>query len=324
MDINQISINMKTTKLFQSVLLFSLLLCNLAACSDDDDLRLSPIQETIVEGDASTLQIDMARGDWRIASITFLDGVTMVDKNNRPLQLEGLGSLHFRWFDLTRESETQLILTTNDNFDGKERGFILNLEMKTGLYKEQVTIRQKPCESFYQIESVEYSVEEGDGVKEAGTGPDKSTYKDETMGNTTEKHDYYPFINKWTEYAFIPDGHSDEIFNWIDPEKRSTYLPDRMEDGKVIMGEQQMPFSNEGKYYKEDELRYKHFEVDIVGMKWNIYTSTIYYKQLQVTFTATLSRSGSDTKKVFKGKFTQRYPYDCSEIHHETKDSLEN
>ena len=62
----------------------------------------------------------------------------------------------------------------------------------------------------------------------------------------------------------------------------------------------------------------------IVGMKWNIYTSTIYYKRLQVTFTATLSRPGSDTKKVLKGKFMQRYPYDCSEIHHEVKDSLED
>ena len=55
-----------------------------------------------------------------------------------------------------------------------------------------------------------------------------------------------------------------------------------------------------------------------------IYTSTIYYKRLQVTFTATLSRPGSDTKKVLKGKFMQRYPYDCSEIHHEVKDSLED
>ena len=91
-----------------------------------------------------------------------------------------------------------------------------------------------------------------------------------------------------------------------------------------VMGQQLLFFINQGKYYKEDELRYKHFEVDIVGMKWNIYTSTIYYKRLQVTFTATLSRPDSDTKKVLKGKFMQRYPYDCSEIHHEVKDSLED
>lgn len=161
-------------------------------------------------------------------------------------------------------------------------------------------------------------------MKEAGTGPDKSTYKNENLGNTTDKHDYYPFINKWTEYAFIPDGHSDETFKSIDPEKRSIYLPNHIEDGKIIMGQQLLFFINQGKYYKEDELRYKHFEVDIVGMKWNIYTSTIYYKRLQVTFTATLSRPDSDTKKVLKGKFMQRYPYDCSEIHHEVKDSLED
>ena len=111
------------------------------------------------------------------------------------------------------------------------------------------------------------------------------------MGNTTGKHDHYPFINKWTEYAFLLNDHSNDVFNWIDPKKRSIYLPDR---------------------------------IDIVGMKWNIYTSTIYYKRLQVTFTATLSRPGSDTKKVLKGKFMQRYPYDCSEIHHEVKDSLED
>ena len=90
------------------------------------------------------------------------------------------------------------------------------------------------------------------------------------------------------------------------------------------MGQQQLFFLAQGKYYKEDELRYKHFEMDIVGMKWNIYTSTIYYKRLQVTFTATLSRPDSDTKKILKGKFMQRYPYDCSEIHHEVKDSLED
>ena len=32
---------------------------------------------------------------------------------------------------------------------------------------------------------MKYQVEEGDGVKEAGTGPDKSTYKNENLGNTT-------------------------------------------------------------------------------------------------------------------------------------------
>lgn len=59
---------MKTTDLFQSILLFALFLCGLTACNDSDEIRLSPFQETTVKGEASTLQIDLTRGDWRITS----------------------------------------------------------------------------------------------------------------------------------------------------------------------------------------------------------------------------------------------------------------
>jgi len=54
---------MKTTDLFQPILLFALFLCGLAACNNDDDLRLSPMQETTMDGDASTLQIDLTRSN---------------------------------------------------------------------------------------------------------------------------------------------------------------------------------------------------------------------------------------------------------------------
>lgn len=50
---------MKTTDLFQSILLFALFLCGLTACNDSDEIRLSPFQETTVKGEASTLQIDL-------------------------------------------------------------------------------------------------------------------------------------------------------------------------------------------------------------------------------------------------------------------------
>lgn len=183
---------MKTTDLFQPILLFALFLCGLTACNDSDEIRLSPFQETTVKGEASTLQIDLTRGDWRITSITTPWGDLMMDGNKLP-QLEGTGSLHYKWWDLERDTDSHLILHFKDNFDlGESRSLIINLEMKTGLYKEQIIIHQEPCTNFYQIESIEYSVEEGDGVKEAGTGPDKSTYKNENLGNTTDKHDYYP------------------------------------------------------------------------------------------------------------------------------------
>lgn len=82
---------MKTTDLFQSILLFALFLCGLTACNDSDEIRLSPFQETTVKGEASTLQIDLTRGDWRITSITTPWGDLMMDGNKLP-QLEGTGS----------------------------------------------------------------------------------------------------------------------------------------------------------------------------------------------------------------------------------------
>ena len=75
---------MKTTDLFQPILLFALFLCGLTACNDSDEIRLSPFQETTVKGEASTLQIDLTRSNWRIASITTLDGITMVDNKTAP------------------------------------------------------------------------------------------------------------------------------------------------------------------------------------------------------------------------------------------------
>lgn len=70
---------MKTTDLFQPILLFALFLCGLTACNDSDEIRLSPFQETTVKGEASTLQIDLTRGDWRITSITTPWGDLMMD-----------------------------------------------------------------------------------------------------------------------------------------------------------------------------------------------------------------------------------------------------
>ena len=89
---------MKTTDLFQSILLFALFLCGLTACNDSDEIRLSPFQETTVKGEASTLQIDLTRGDWRITSITTPWGDLMMEGNKLP-QLEGTGSLHYKWWE---------------------------------------------------------------------------------------------------------------------------------------------------------------------------------------------------------------------------------
>ena len=320
MDINQIITNMKTTDLFQSILLFALFLCSLAACSNDDDLHLSPMQETTMDGDASTLQIDLTHGDWRIASITTLDGIIMVDENNLPLQLEGLGSLHFRWFDLTCENETRLTLKTEDNFDGEERGLILNFEMKTGFYKEQITIRQAPCSNFFQVESIEYSVESDDGVKEIESQKWGVIIQDHTtQGPDVVKTSVWPFWNASIFYSFQPEGKESPL-KYVNPEEGiHVIVPKELSDGDIVYETKEWEY---GLYRTEqdNELKEKKFEVDQVKGKSNEYAADIYYKEMQVSYTMTLSKASSDAKKVFKGKFSKQYPYDCSPIRHEVSD----
>lgn len=63
---------MKTTDLFQSILLFALFLCGLTACNDSDEIRLSPFQETTVKGEASTLQTH----NWKVREACIINGGT--------------------------------------------------------------------------------------------------------------------------------------------------------------------------------------------------------------------------------------------------------
>ena len=319
MDRNQIITNMKTTELFQSILLFSLLLCGLAACSDSDEIRLSPFQETTVKGEASTLQIDLTRGDWRITSITTPWGDLMMDGNKLP-QLEGTGSLHYKWWDLERDTDSHLILHFKDNFDlGESRSLIINLEMKTGFYKEQIIIHQEPCTNFYQLESIEYSVEEGDGVEEIEPQPWGVIIRDYTVGNgETQKTHVWPFYNAYVSYSFHTQTESP--LKWTKPEEDIYVdMPKDLSNGEIIYETDKRKY---GSWHQQDEseLKEKSFEVDQMNQKQNTYSADIYYKQLRLSYTMTLARPGNDTKKVFKGTLIKAYPYDCSPIRHEVSE----
>lgn len=307
---------MKTYKLF----LFIFILCCLTACNNDDDESLSPIKETTMEGDASTLQIEMTRSNWSITSITTLDGVIMVDENNRPLKLEGLGSLHFRWFELSREKETLLTLTTNDNFDGKERGLILNLATSQGFYTEQITIRQKPCSNFYRIESITYSIEQGDGEVEAETQQWGMIVRDYTNNNgETIKTKFWPFYDAYVNYRFLSQS-TESIFTNLNPnEEPKVKMPRGIENGKIVFEEEIRTFTTYLKQY-DSELKEVTVETYQVNQKQNTYSADIYYKRLQLTYELILTQPGNETKKVSTGKLIKTYPYGCSEILHEISD----
>ncbi|MFR9260625.1 MAG: hypothetical protein ACLVL2_06165 [Bacteroides cellulosilyticus] len=98
----------------------------------------------------------------------------------------------------------------------------------------------------------------------------------------------------------------------MNPEGESRYvdMPGNIVDGQIIFEQEKQKYTDRGMY--RGELKDISFEMDMVGMKQNRYQADIYYKTLQVSYTMTLSRPGSDTKKIITGKLLKNYPYDCS------------
>lgn len=310
---------MRTTELLRLIPLLFLLLFGMAACNDADEMHLSPIQETVMEGDASTLQIDMPRTDWRIASVTDLNGYPPIGGTT---ELEGLGTVYYGWATIKREKENALTIEMQDNFDGEERGFIINLEMKTGFYKEQIVIHQKQCENFYRLESIEYSVDEGDGVEEIKPQYWGINITDHTTGNgETAKTSVWPFYNTYVFYGF--HTVTDSPLVWTKPDEDIYVdMPKDLSNGEIIYETDKQKYSNWHQLF-DHELKEKQFEVDIVNQKTNSYSADIYCRRLKLNYILTLARPNSDTKKVFKGILIKEYPYDCSSIRHEVSDIVD-
>ncbi len=310
---------MKLTNALQTLLLSTIILFGGTACNNENDERISSTGEVLIEGEQNSIEIPMTRTNWKVTSVTYPDGGIMTDENGYPVQLEGMGTVRFHWGYIIRDKDDALTVQLEDNFEGRERGMIINLSTSKGLYSEQIVVRQKECTNFYRIESLVYTLEEGDGVQDIGTQPwginwiDKSTDKEETR-----KMSLFPFYNAYVTYYFEYDA-SEPLQNWF-PQEESSYvdMPEDVVNGKIIFEKEKRPFTYRGIYYSE--LKEVSFEMDLVTQKKNAYRADIYYKRLLVSYTLTLTRSGNDTRKVIRGKLSKEYPYDCSPIRHEVTD----
>ena len=311
---------MKRTNVLQALIFSIVILFGGTACDNANDERFSSTEEFTVEGDASSIELPMTRTNWIVASVMYPDGGIMTDENGYPLKLEGMGTVRFHWGSITRDKAKSLTIQLNDNFAGEERRLILKLSTEQGLYSKQIFIQQKICTNYYQIESITYSLDEFDGVREAGTKPWGITWIDRTgSGEEIKKTSFFPFYNAFTEYYF--DTYTGEYpKEWMNPEGESRYvdMPGNIVDGQIIFEQEKQKYTDRGMY--RGELKDISFEMDMVGMKQNRYQADIYYKTLQVSYTMTLSRPGSDTKKIITGKLLKNYPYDCSPIRHEVSD----
>lgn len=260
-----------------------------------------------MEGDASSIEIPMTRTNWTIASISSLDGWSeMTDENNRPLRLEGLGSLHFDFGDIIRDKEDALTIHLSDNLEWGERGMIINLSTPKGIYKEQVVIRQKVCEG-YQFKSIAYSLDEwsGDGEREGQPREYRVNFKNQTSYETST---IFPYYNMYEYYQFTSeDPTSFSLLKdepWVE-------VPSGIANNELQMNGRKYVYTPTTLRHDCD-LKEESFEVNTPSGKQTTVIATVGYKQFQTTYTLTLYNPRNRNEKQIKGKLMQAYPFSCT------------
>lgn len=297
-----------TTRLFY-LLFTTLLMLVQTACNNDEEIRIVPQPETTLGGDATTLDITLARGDWQITAITTLDGTTMVGDNNQPLKLEGFGTVEFRWFTLTRVHEDVLHLEVTDNLDGGERGMILHLTQPESSYTETLTIRQQPCTTVYEVKEMTYTLEEGDGETESDWVIESTTQVIHAQqdGNVH----FNPYQNAWNYHDFKCDAK--DAFTWmLSDHDYLVPVPDRLTHGQLTFADPAETIA-----YSQWTVISRHplqgapmIEVAYEGGKKTTVSCRILYRELKATYHLTVANPTSGEERHYTGKLIRRYPYD--------------
>ena len=293
---------MKLTNLLQLLPLFTIILLCGTACNDDDQ-RISPMETILMEGNENSVEILMTRTNWQITSVTTLnEWEELLDENNNPLKLEGLGTASFYWGSITRVKEDALVIQVQDNPEDYERGFIINLSTP-GIYKEQVIVRQKAGDR-YEIKSIAYSLEEDDEERIA-----QSRLYDQTGYNLTEHTtimSMLPYSQMKEEYTF--SSHDNQSFKLL---KGETPLIDAPEivDGKLQTTDMKIEYSQHPLNY-DCKLKNKEVDVEVPPRSSVRITGRILYKWNQITYTLTLTNVRTQEEKVVKGKLVKTFPYD--------------
>lgn len=202
------------------IILFAVaIVTSFVSCSDDlqkPNYRISSIEEVMVEAEHNTINIQMTESDWVITGVYSLNGHTITD-GNKPLQLEGLGTLTSHWFKITRDELSSLKIDIFENFDDTQRGMVIKLEK--GSHAEEITITQITSQG-YQFKEIKYSLKEKSTFMRRQGSP-KLIYN-----NYTEEENsvgIYPYSSQKEVSTF--KSEEEGAFNWVTEEGVEVDVP---------------------------------------------------------------------------------------------------
>jgi len=195
------------------------ILTSFVSCSDDLQepiYRISSIEEVTVEGESNTVDIQMTESDWIITGVYSINGQAITD-GDKPLHLEGLGTLDSRWFKITREELSSLKVDIFENFEDSQRGMIIKI--KKGSHTEEIKILQVTSQG-YQFKEIKYS------LKEESTFNSNRGFPQLIDNNYSDKEspvEMYPYRNtRETSYFKSED---EGAFNWVGEDDIEVEVP---------------------------------------------------------------------------------------------------
>lgn len=202
------------------IILFAvILLTSFVSCSDDfqkPNYRISSIEEITVEGEGDMVDIQMTESDWVITGVYSINGHTITD-GDKPLQLDGLGTLGSHWFKITRDELSSLKVDIFENHEDSQRGMVIKIEK--GSHTEEIKITQVTSQG-YQFKEIKYSLKEESKFNRGSDSP-KLIYSNYT--EIESPVGMYPFKGTWETSYF--QSENEGAFNWAGEEGIEIEVP---------------------------------------------------------------------------------------------------
>lgn len=273
-------------------------LTSFVSCSDDfqkPNYRLSSIEEAMVEAEHTTVDIQMTESDWVITGVFAITGQAITD-GNRPLQLEGLGTLASHWFKITRDELSSLKVDIFENFDDVQRGMVIKI--KKGSHTEEIKILQVTTQG-YQLKEIKYTLKEESKFNRGSASPkliyDNYSEEENSVG-------MFPF--KSTRKISYFRSKNEGAFNWADEQGVEVVVP--------------VP-SNEKYFYKKSatshlsELDDLTFDVIAPPGKQLKVSVDIEYRSQVYSYTLILVNNRTQEEKEIKGEWIIEQPISYKE-----------
>lgn len=281
------------------------------SCSTEDVEPLIQPSTTLIEmeGEGGEAEVSVIGEDWKIAEVINKNGngifgdIYSLDgeqiRENDPLALDSLGRIEGYSFSITRNTHTSLEIVVKENSRGKDYNFVIVLESGGELF--EITVKQKKSQG-YTFDSIEYSLEEGDG---------DSLYvskgiKYELHFLTSQPFSFSPIAGIDINKGYHFESMEDDAFVWLKNDSVMVKVPTGIHNNEIYFNGEKKLYTNywtKGPHGFEGQME----TVTLPAGKSEFFVE-MEYRRRKVTYILTLINNRTTEKKIIEGKWIEIAP----------------